>query len=111
MKNNLFLQIKIIIITLIYIVCALSGVLCGVLSGVLSSVLSGNYSTPHSTPQNSSVVTSFVKNIPFSVRYKNKDFVHHIKHNRGRWIRVFFSFLPDSSARQERKRSSEICKN
>ena len=107
MKNNLFLQIKIIIITIIYIVCALSGVL----SGVLCSVLSGNYSTPHSTPHNSPVLTSFVKNIPFSVRYKNKDFVHHIKHNRGRWIRDFFSFLPDSSARQERKRSSEICKN
>jgi hypothetical protein len=109
MKNNLFLQIKIIIITSIYIVCALSGALSGVLSGVLCSVLSGTYSTPHSTPQRSTIFTSFVKNKPFSEWHKNNGFVHHTKHNRGRWIQVSVSFLPDSSAHHERKRSSETC--
>ena len=111
MKNNLFLQIKIIINTLIYIVCALSGALSGVLCSALCGALCGDYSTPDSTPQNSSIVTSFLENRLFSAQYKREGFVNYINNTRGRWIGFYFPFWPDSSVHQERKRSNEICKN
>ena len=41
MRNNLFLHIRIIMSTTIYIVCALSGVLSGALCGVLCGALLG----------------------------------------------------------------------
>ena len=111
MKKNSFLKIRIIIVTNIYIVCALSGALSGVLSSGLFGVLSGNCRALHSTPQNSSVFILFFKNNTFTATHKKEGFISYIKNNMSRWIGFHLPFWPGSSAHQERKASNEIRQN
>lgn len=111
MKNNSFLHIRIIIITTIYIVCALSGALSGVLCNELYGALLGDCRAPHSTPKKNTVFTILHRIKTLSTIHKKEGFISYIQNNMGSWIGFYLPFWPGSSAHQERKANNEIRKN
>ena len=111
MKNNLFLQIKIRMITTIYIVFVLSGVLGSVLCNVLFGVLLGYCSTPDSTPKRGPIYIAFFGFTTLSATHKKEGLLNYKKKNMSRWIGFYLPFLPGLSAHKGRKCSNEICQN
>jgi hypothetical protein len=107
MKNNLFLKIRIRIVTTIYIEYVLGYVLGNVLCAVLGHVLLAYSSTSPSTQHNRSIISPFHNYKPFQAMHKKEGISNYM----GRRTGFNLPSLPGLSAHKGRKRNNEICKN